>query len=217
MAQQSAKRKQIDKSANTMVTVASVAVFVTVFSLFSAHALLNKLTFQNHVISAKTTARNQLKTNIVTANRLSGTYQSFNDAQTNLLGTTVTGVDNDNAKIVLDALPSIYDYPALTTSLQNLLSNQGVTIDSIGGTDESATIDPGATGGAPVPMPFTFSIDGPYQNIQNVVNIFEKSIRPFQFQTMDISGDQSDITLSVTAQAFYQPATKFTITQKAVQ
>ncbi|MEI9913750.1 MAG: hypothetical protein WDN66_01975 [Candidatus Saccharibacteria bacterium] len=66
-------------------------------------------------------------------------------------------------------------------------------------------------------MPFTFTIDGPYQNVQNVIGIFEKSIRPFQFQTLTLSGDQSDVNLTVTAQTFFQPAKQFNITTENVQ
>ncbi|HEY1645609.1 MAG TPA: hypothetical protein VGF75_04485 [Candidatus Saccharimonadales bacterium] len=216
MAQVSAKREQIEQAMNAMVLIASIGIFVTVFSLLSAHSLWNKLSFQNHLITAKTTARNQLLGDVTAAKSLNNSYESFNQATTNLLGANVTGKDNDNAKIILDSLPSTYDYPALTTSLQSLLSNQGVNIDSIGGTDESATIS-SSPGGGPVAMPFTFSIDGPYSNVQNALNTFEKSIRPFQFQTMDFSGDQSDVTLTVTAQTFFQPASQFTITQEKVQ
>lgn len=217
MAQPSAKREQIEKSMSTMITTGSVAIFLLIFCLFSSHALWDKLTFQNKVISDKTTARNQLNEDLAVANKLDSSYEKFNNTQINLLGNAVTGEDNDNAKIVLDALPNVYDYPALTTSLQNLLSNQGVAIDSIGGTDESATIGKTTTSTSPIAMPFTFSVDGPYQNIQNIINTFERSIRPFQFQTLTLSGDSADVSLTVSAQTFFQPAKKFTITTEKVQ
>jgi hypothetical protein len=230
MAQKSEKQQQIDKTMDNMFTVAAVAIFVAIFSLFTAHSLWQKLLFQNHVISAKTTARNQLNEDITAANQLTSSYENFNQASVNLLGAQVTGEDNDNAKIVLDALPSSYDYPALITSIQSLLSNQGVTIDTISGTDESATIAGNTAASTAsssatatpssdtaVAMPFTIGVNGPYQNVQNVINEFEKSIRPFQIISMTISGDQSNITLTLNAQAFYQPATKFNITQETVK
>ncbi|MHB1864952.1 MAG: hypothetical protein ACYCPS_02170 [Candidatus Saccharimonadales bacterium] len=216
----SPKRTQIEKSMSKMVLAASIAVFLLIFSVASSRELIHKMSFQNKVIAAKTTARNQLQQDVSAASKLTSAYESFNSAKTNLLGNQVTGVDNDNAKIVLDALPSTYDYPALVSSLQALLSNQGVTIDSIGGSDQSATLGNGSSSGGnstPVAMPFTFSVDGPYQNIQNVINTFEKSIRPFQFQTISLSGNQSDVTLSVTAQTFFQPAKTFNITTETIQ
>ncbi|MEI9913751.1 MAG: hypothetical protein WDN66_01980 [Candidatus Saccharibacteria bacterium] len=98
MAQQIAKRLQIQKSMSNMVKFASIAAFLFIFSLSSSHALWNKLTFQNKVISDKTTARNQLQADVMAANKLTNSYKSFNNAQTNLLGGTVSGVDNDNSK-----------------------------------------------------------------------------------------------------------------------
>jgi hypothetical protein len=232
MAQKSEKQQQIDKTMDNMFTIAGVAIFITIFCLFSAHNLWTKLVFQNHVITAKTTAKNQLNADVSAATQLTSSYENFNQSQTNLLGAQASGVDNDNAKVVLDSLPSSYDYPALITSLQILLSNQGVTIDSIGGSDQSAT--QGATAApatsAPatsttttpssdtaVAMPFTFSVNGPYTNVQNVITAFEKSIRPFQILSMNVSGDQSNVSLNVSAQTFYQPATTFNITQESIK
>jgi hypothetical protein len=60
-------------------------------------------------------------------------------------------------------------------------------------------------------------MDGPYQSIENVITDVQNSIRPIQIQSMQLSGDESDIQLTVTAQTFYQPEQNFSITQKAVQ
>jgi hypothetical protein len=215
MAQLSVKREQIEKSRATMMTFASAAIFLFIFSIIAGHALWGKLSFQRQVINDDTTARNQLQKDVSVANTLQNSYINFNDASTNLLGTPVTGVSNDNAKIILDSLPSLYDYPALASSLEVLLNNQGVKIDSIGGTDESGTVSTSPNGQA-VAMPFTFTVDGPYQNIQNLINEFQLSIRPFQFQTLVLSGGQSDVNLDVTAQTYFQPASQFNITTKKV-
>ena len=214
MAQTSEKREQIERAVSNVITIAGVAIFVTIFSLVSAHALLNKLIFQDHVINAKVAASNQLAADVNASNKLSKAYENFNQSNIDLLGNRVTSKVNDNARIILDALPSSYDYPALASSIQAMLSVQGITIDSIGGADQSSTGSNTTSLNGLVAMPFTFSISGPYQNIQNTVKVFESSIRPFQFLTMNYSGNQSDVTLSVTAQTYYQPATTFKITTK---
>jgi Tfp pilus assembly protein PilO len=215
MAELSSKREQIEVIRSRMITIASISIFVVIFSLSSAYSLWTRMNFQNNLISAKKIARNQLSNDIQTSNQLTSSYKSFINTPTNLLGNNVTGVQNNNAKIILDALPSSYDFPALTTSVQNILSNQGVTIDSIGGTEQSSLSQ--STSTVATPIPFTFSIDGPYQNIQNVINTIEKSIRPFQIQTISLSGNQSDVTLSATAQSFFQPPVKFKITTRGLQ
>jgi hypothetical protein len=231
----SLKRLQIDKANSTIVGVLAVTAFVTIFALVSCKTLFSQLQYQNKIITAKQTALNQLKKDVVVNQQLVGTYNTFVSTNQNIIGgspTNTTGANGgDNGKIVLDALPSIYDYPALTTSVQYLLGLSGTTIDSIGGTDEEATITPagnaastpssdGSTTVAPgsaVAMPFQFSVDGPYTSIQTLFTNFEKSIRPIQFQNITITGDQSDLTLNATAQSYYQPAQTFNITTEAVK
>ena len=225
----STKRLQIDKATRTMVIVASIAAFVTIFTIISGHNLLTVLSYQNRVINAKSDNLNKLKNDITSSNQLLNSYQTFVNTNTNLLGSPSTGTsqnNGDNAKIILDALPSVYDYPALITSLQGLLSNQGVNIGGITGSDQQATITPSsgaataittASPGTAVAIPFTFTVDGPYQNIQNLIKVFEKSIRPMQFKTISLSGSQSDVALTVSAQTFYQPAIKFNLTTETLK
>jgi hypothetical protein len=233
----SLKRLQIDKANTTMVVVMAVAVFVTIFSLLSAKTLLSELFYQDRVINAKSKALIQLKADVNAEQQLVASYEKFVGTPKNLIGGNSTGNsanDGDNAKIILDALPSQYDFPALTTSVQNLLTGQGLKVDSISGTDQQASLSGGSTSsstpavttttakssppiGGTVAMPFQFSVDGPYAKIQSLVNAFESSIRPFQFQTVQLSGGQSDLTLTVTAQTFYQPQKDFKITTEKIQ
>jgi hypothetical protein len=233
----SLKRIQIDKATSNMVIAASIAAFILIFTIISSHTLLKVLSYQNRVINAKSADVTTLNNDLTASHQLINSYQKFVSPTTNLLGSPSTGSgqnNGDNAKIVLDALPSVYDYPALTTSIQNMLTNQGVTINSITGTDQQASVTPSTSTssaaaapatpsttstnvGSAVGMPFSFSIEGPYANLQNVIKTFERSIRPFQIQTLDFSGDQSNITLTVSAQSFYQPATGFNVTTETLK
>jgi hypothetical protein len=219
----SLKKIQINKATRTMLIVIAVASFISIFALIASHSLITVLNYQNRVISAKSTALNQLNTDVTTSKKLIVSYNNFNNQNPNILGSPITGTgqnDGNNAKIVLDSLPSVYDFPALVTSIQSLLSNQGVTISSISGSDlgttSSSSTTTASTAGGATAMPFTFTVTGPYQNIQSVINTLQNSIRPFQIMTMSLSGDQSNISLTVSAQTFYQPAISFNITKKAV-
>ena len=217
----SIKQIKIDKASATIVIVTSVAAFVIIFSLTASKVLVGQLSYQNRVTAAKQVALNQLKTDVLAEKQLVGSYKGFIDPPQNIIGGSSTGTqvnDGNNAQIILDALPSQYDFPALTSSVQAVLNRESVNIDSISGIDnqiQQQTQTVGST--APVAMPITFLVDGTYQNIQNVVNDFQNSIRPFQMQTMIISGDQSDITLNIAAQTYYQPAKQFTITNEMIQ
>lgn len=218
----SAKRAQIDQANTRVVVVTSIAVFVLIFCAVAVKALMSQAAYQNRVISAKRVAVDQLKSDIAAVDDLKVSYKAFTGTTQNILGGNPDGSgpqDGDNAKIVLDALPSSYDFPALATSLEKLLTSQNVQITSISGTDDEVNQNANTSSATPqpVPMPFDISVSGSYDGIQGVVNTFEHSIRPFQIQTMDISGDQSSLTLDLTAQTFYQPAKTLNITTKVVK
>lgn len=218
----STKRALIDKANTTVVVVTSVAAFVFVFSLVATKTLISQAAYQNRVISAKKTAVNQLKSDISASNQLKSAYQAFTNTTQNVIGGNPGGngpQDGDNAKIILDALPSSYDFPALTTSLEKLLTNANVQIGSITGTDDQVA-QSGNTSSAtpqPVEMPFQISVNGDYTGVQSLINEFEHSIRPFQIQSLQISGSQGKLTMNLNAQTFYQPAKSLNINTKVVK
>ena len=218
----SIKHVLIDKTNSTIVGVTSLAVFIVIFSLFSSNTLISQMHYQDRVIAAKTTALNQLKLDVQANDHLITAYKAFISSPINIIGGSTTGNSSnsgDNGKIILDALPSKYDFPALTTSIDKLLGSEGVNVQSIGGVDQQLVEQstPSSGNPQPIPMPFNFTVTGAYQNIQNVVDIFQSSIRPFQFQTLKLSGDQSDLSMAVTAQTYFQPERYFNITSEVVQ
>jgi hypothetical protein len=216
------KRTLIDKSNSTIVGVMAVAAFVSIFCLIASKSLISQEQFQGRVIGKKKIALSTLKQDISATHSLVSSYEAFASTPTNVIGGNPTGSgpqDGDNAKIVLDALPSTYDFPALTTSLGVLISNEGLKIDGITGTDDEIAQQSNQASGSPspVPMPFTINVDGPYAQIQALILEFQNSIRPFQIQTIAFSGDQSDLTASITAQTYYQPEKALSITEEPVQ
>lgn len=204
------KRNLIDKANATVVASTAAACFIVVFSLVACNTLFSQLTYQNRVIKADRQTLSKLKQDLSAVSQLENSYKAFVGTPTNVLGGNPTGSgaqDGDNAKITLDALPGQYDFPALATSLQSLLASQGVQIQSISGTDDEVAQDTGPSNNpSAVAIPFQVGVSGSYQSIQNVMQAFDHSIRPIQIQTMNLSGDQADLTLSLTAQTFYQPA-----------
>jgi len=218
----SLKRALIEKSSATTVAVTSVAAFIVIFSLVAAWSLFDQFTYQNRVIGASQTALTQLKADIDSSKSLDSAYTAFTTTSTNAIGGNPTGdgpQDGSNAKIILDALPSKYDYPALATSLENILTSQSAQIQSITGTDDAVTQSANQSSAQPTPqpMPFQVVVSGNYKSIQHVVDAFQRSIRPFQILTMELSGDQSRLTLTITAQTYWQPAKNLNITTQVVQ
>jgi len=218
----SSKRALIEKANARTVIYVSVAAFILVFSLVAVKTLVSQAAYQNRVIAKKRTAVNQLKTDITASSQLKASYAAFISTSQNAIGGDPNGngpQDGDNAKIVLDALPSSYDFPGLTTSLENLLANQDVKIDGITGTDDEIAQGANQTSSTPAPvaMPFSMSVEGSYNNLQTVVSALGRSIRPMQIQTMDLTGGSGNITLSVTAQTYYQPAKSLNINKTVVK
>lgn len=216
------KRLLIDKTNSTIVAMTAIAAFIVVFTLIASKTLVGQAAYQNRVISAKKTALSQLKSNVQATDSLVAAYKAFVNTPQNVLGGNPSGTggqDGDNAKIVLDALPSKYDFPALATSLEKLLTSQNVQIQSITGTDDEVAQsgDQSSANPKPIAMPFQLAVQGNYQAIQNLIGIFGASIRPFQIQSMQLSGDQNNMTLTVTAQTYYQPEKAFSITKETVQ
>lgn len=216
------KRTLIDKANSTMVIATVVAAFTLVFALVAGKSLISQVGYQNRVISAKKVALAQLKTDLDARDSLQTSYRAFVAENPNVLGgdAELIGEKNgDNSKLVLDALPSKYDFPALTTSLEKIIDGQNLKILGINGTDQEAAEADKQTSPNPQPvaMPFQVQVSGSYQSIQSLVGVFLHSIRPFQIQTLELSGDESSMIATITAQTFYQPEKSLKITEEPVQ
>jgi Tfp pilus assembly protein PilO len=218
----SLKQVQIDKANIRIFAAIAATVFVVVFCAVATKTLVSRQSYQGKVISAREKARDQLKENIQAANQLTESYKTFVADTPNVIEGNPAGSgerDGDNAKIVLDALPSVYDFPALTSSLEKLITNEGLKIGSITGTDDEVN-QSGQTSNEPVvvEMPFTVSVNGTYQNINNLVLQFEKSIRPFNVTKFVFAGGENGtVDLTIDAKSFYQPAKNLEVKKETVK
>ena len=215
------KQLQIDKATTTIVFFTSAAVAILIFSAFSVKALLSQRAYQAKVIGQKEKAKKQLQANLTARDSLVASYQQFETRTQNIIGGNPTGTgenDGDNARIILDALPSKYDFPALTTSIEKLVAEaaQGVKIESINGVDDEIN-QANATSAVPVEIPFQLSVNGSYQGLQSLADGFERSIRPFNITALSLSGSDASLRMDISAKTYYQPEKKVTITQKEVR
>jgi Tfp pilus assembly protein PilO len=207
-----------------MVIATTVAAFALIFALVAGKTLASQLSYQNRVIDAKKTALTRLRGDLAARTTLKASYDGFVAQNPNVIGGDMNGTasskDGDNAKIILDALPSKYDFPALTTSLEKLITDQNLKIVGITGTDDEAAQAENATSPNPEPiaMPFQVQVNGSYQSIQNLVNVLLVSTRPFQIQTLELSGvDKANMVANISAQTFYQPQKDLKITTQVVK
>jgi len=216
------KRLQIDKANLRTVIAIAVAVFIVVFCAVAVKSLVSRQLYQQKVIESRSKANEQLKENIAAAEELTKSYKSFVAESPNVIGGSSFGVgdrDGDNAKIVLDALPSVYDFPALNSSLEKLVAKEKLTLTSISGTDDEVN-QRGQQSGTPivVEMPFTLTVNGTYGDVNNLVLQFEKSIRPFKMTKLVFaSGDNGTVNVTMDAKSYYQPAKSIEIKKEVVR
>jgi Tfp pilus assembly protein PilO len=221
----STKRVLIDKANTSIIIIISVASALVSFSLVASKALISQQGYQSRVIKEKVKARDQLKANSDNVKKLVSSYSDFVNQDINVISGVKSGSgdrDGDNAKIILDALPSKYDFPALASSIEKIMNVPNVSLVSFTGTDQELTLDLPTASTAPasssaVEIPITLSLKGPYVDLQNALSVLQRSIRPIQVLSLDFSGSDSSMSLSISAKTYYQPSIGLTINSRVIK
>ena len=217
----SSKRIQIDKTNATIVLMVSLAAVVAAFSIVAIKDLLSQRSYQARVIDQQNTALKVAKADVIAARQLAASYRAFNETPNNIIGGLSTGSgirDGSNPKIVLDSLPSQYDFPALVSSLEGVLKARGFKIDSLVGVDDVAQADTTrVVTPQPISMPFQLGVTGTYSSVQDLIGVFDHSIRPISIDTLEFSGSDTTISMIVNAKTYYQPGKVLTVTTKVVK
>lgn len=217
----SAKEMQIDKANASIVLFVSLAAIVMAFSLVAVKSLLSQRSYQARVITQQEAALKVAKADLQAVSKLSASYENFDSKTPNIIGGNSTGTsaqDGTNSKIVLDALPSEYDFPALVTSMEKLVTDRGFKGGAVSGTDDPAL---GGSVSTPTPVPtdipLNLSVTGSYNSVKDLVEVLQKSIRPVKINTIQLSGSDTGLTLNVGAKTYFQQAKNLNITTKVVK
>ena len=209
----SVKRVLIDKANRSMYVAITIASVLLMFTLVSMRSLYKVSVHRQNVIKEKKLASDTLAKNDIEVGKLITAFKSFEETPESLMGTA-----EKNSKIVLDALPPEYDFPALATSLEKILTDGGYNITSINGIDnEVGEADDDTSDPQPIEVPFTIGVSGPYDKIKNLPADLERSIRPIHILSIDLSGSASDAVLTLTAKTYYQPAKNLDSRSKEVK
>jgi len=222
----SKKHLEVNKTQTRVALIIAVATVITIFCLISCKTLLSQAAYQRKVLHAKREAIKQLKIDATNAHQLVNNYNQVfegNDAA-NIIGgknTTSAGAvppDGDNGRIVLDALPTTYDFPALITSVNNILNRNGIGAPSISGSDESLTLQSQPTA-QPQPQTIKLTIGGGsnYAGVQRLITDLERSIRPFDVVNLQLAGSDAQMTVNATVNTYFQPAKQFNVQTKVIQ
>jgi len=216
------KRIAINKANTSIVLMVGAAAFIVVFSMVASKALLDQRAYQAKVITTKKKAKDQLKVNIAEVKTLETSYKEFAEAPENVLGGNPIGGanrDGPNPRIVLDALPSKYDFPALATSVEKLLKDNNYKIESLTGTDDEIAQTSNQSSDSPqaIEMPFSVSIETTQAATKPLLQLFERSIRPIQIDSITIKGGTDRLKVTLEGKTYFQPKKTFNVKNEVVK
>lgn len=210
------KKVQLGKDKTMIFVLVSIAAVIVVAALMISKGLWTQASYLGKVADKKEAAVKQLEANKEAVSSLSDAYEDFISQNPNLLLGDPKGQgerDGANDALILDALPSKYDFPAVTSSVEKLLT--GYSINGIEGTDDSLNQQASVTAGA-TEIPFEVEIQTNYDGFKNLITAFNKSIRPFQISKLELSGTNAQLTINLTAKTYYQPELGLQVTEEIV-
>lgn len=219
------KTLHLDKEQTRVSVTVAIAVIISVFCLTATKVLISNGSYKRQVINARHDAAKQMKNNIAQAQQLISQFQVFEgDNPTNIIGgkntrsTSVAPPDGNNSRIVLDALPSSYDFPALISSMAKILSDDGINNPALSGSDQSSATDSSPTA-TPQPLAIPLSLSGvtTYKGTQRLVRDLERSIRPFDITNLSIQGTPSNISFTAIANTYFQPSKTLSVSYKEIK
>lgn len=219
----SMKHIALNRANAQMVAIVAAASFATIFCLVAAKAAFSENRYQAKVSSAEGTAQKQLQTNLTNYANLKNSYNDFDAKNPNIIHGNPQGTgDNDgkNTKIILDALPDKYDFPALASSLEKILVDQGLKVTNITGIDDQVNQETNLLSATPkqVSMPFSFTVsNADYASVNRLILAMERSVRPLPIDSLSVNGGASNMTIVVNGHTYYQPSKDVNITKKAIK
>jgi hypothetical protein len=214
------KRQQIEKANRSMFAWVAGASVIVAFAIVAAQFMIQQGLFNEKVLNEKRVTDGTLSENL---EAVDGLKEGVNVLLANEdLEAARAKSDDSNLQVVLDALPSDLDSLNLGTSLQSvILSGNVQRIDSLtvdAGFGEGEAVQDASTVGAsgPVEIPFRFTVNGNFSQIRDAFRSLERSIRPIRVVSAGIEGSDNNLTATVEAVTYYQPAKTIELQEKTV-
>lgn len=222
------KRTQIAMANRIMfLWVAGVSVLFG-FALVASIFLIQILTYNEKVLSTKNTTISNLKNNIANIKEIESQLRVLDTNQA--LIDSKAQSDDETIQVILDALPSDANSPALGASVQNkllsgidnlrILSLQVDPVMGVESTSGGNTVYD-ASSASPVSqyvITFRFSVSGDETALKKVLTNIEASIRTIDITSLKIEGKGlGSSIMTVQARAFYEPARVLELTEKTVK
>lgn len=207
------KRQEIAKANRMMFLWVTGASAIVGIAAVLGITLYNKLTFNQTVIAEQAKTVSTLEANQEAAKQLIENARVL-DTNQNLRDARVDQNDDNALQVILEALPSSENKAALGSSLQDkLLKLDGITIDSLSVGDAG---EAGASAGS-VAIKFNFVAKATDRNkLFDLLKRLESSIRPVKILTLSLEEGQTDTTLTVSAESYYQPQVSIDLGEKTL-
>jgi Tfp pilus assembly protein PilO len=199
------RREKIMKAGSTVFVAVAMASVVIAFSVVSIRFLWQRKSYNDRVIEKKTAARDQVEKNVASLAKLSEQYPDLNSSTTT------------NSTTILHALPPVYDYPSLASSIESLAQRSGVSFTGAIGQDDTATAVQSAPVAQPIEIPLSLQVSGSYDGIKNFIQNIEKSIRPISITTVTYTGTNTSLRATIQATTYYQPTINLDPPRSTVQ
>ncbi len=219
-------RDLISKAGSSAMVMVAISTVIVVFCLVSVKALLAQGAYQRRVVNAKHETVDDLKKNLAAAKTLSDQYATFVSTSPNIIGGNGNAADDaippdgKNNRIVLDALPTNYDFPALISSLSKLTQLDSITNANVGGTDDSANLSaeslakPEPIVIAQIPITGDSNVAGIHKLLKDV----ERSVRPFDVTNLQLTFNEgSTVSINLVMNTYFQPSKQVIIGTKVVK
>lgn len=219
----SVKHEIIDKTNSRVLIAVGVATFIFIFSIFAVRALISQSLYHGRVIREKELALRLIDENKDTVEDLKQSYEAFEAESINILGGNPTGqgaLDGSNTKLVLDALPGTYDYPALSSSFEKILRDGGYDIGAIGGSEDSSLAESSkkATKNVkPIEIPYEFTVNSDTEGIKRLLDTLERSIRPMYVDSLEIQAGDTVLQAQVNLRTYFTQPKTFEVSTKVVK
>ena len=210
----STKYELISKDQTRTVAVAAFAAVVLVLCFVYSNSLFAKMNHQGRIIKAQESALKVLRSNKNALQSLEMAFEEFiASAQ------PATRADKTNIDTVRDAFPSVYNYPNLLVAMDNLFKTANYTV-RVSATNQEEQVTKVSPNPAPEELPIHFQIATTDENLLDVFDRLNRSIRPIQVRQVRISraaGGEGNVTINLDGATYFLPKKQLEIDTEEVE
>lgn len=210
----STKHMQIKKASSQTFAAVAVASVIASMSLVLINILWGTAQYNIKVQDEQEKVRDVLIANLEVVPDLESSFRNL-EIGSDLLEKQPAG--KSNSEVILDALPSRYDFIELAASIDNLAKEASVNLDSFRGTDLGSDTIQSSPNPTPQSIAFSMEVEGSYAAMSKFLRGIETSIRPIKVNSLSISGTDDKLKASISAETSYQPAFDLDVQTKVVQ